>query len=410
MKEISIKTILLLKKTKPSQKEIPIKRKKTQINHKYTHPYNHSPPTHRKEHQPTMKTALILSGGGARGAYQVGVIKALSELGIKCDIALGTSIGSINAAFYTTGDIDKAISLWKKININTVFAEPIEYTNPRKLMFKYLKKARQGGLEPVALRQELQKHLNLDALYQSTINYGLTTVKYPQLTLLECTKKDIPQSQLIDYILASCTVFPIFKLQNIDNANYIDGGFKESVPYEFAKNLGATKFIVVNISVLKRKFELPDTENLIFIKPTNKLGNPLVFDSQKAIRNIKYGYNDTMKKFNKYDGHKYTFRDLQANFTPNQVFKTFPEYLKTIEYLGTLLQIDDSKVYTQRIFNHHLKVALKNHPKATPNHLKHHRTIKRYRKLLQANRKIAIKYRNRDYLAAHYLNTFLKKI
>ena len=45
-----------------------------------------------------MKRALVLSGGGAKGAYQLGVYKALKRLGIKINIITGTSIGAINGA------------------------------------------------------------------------------------------------------------------------------------------------------------------------------------------------------------------------------------------------------------------------------------------------------------------------
>lgn len=45
-----------------------------------------------------MKRAIVLSGGGARGAYQIGVWKALRELNIKYDIITGTSVGALNGA------------------------------------------------------------------------------------------------------------------------------------------------------------------------------------------------------------------------------------------------------------------------------------------------------------------------
>ena len=45
-----------------------------------------------------MKRALVLSGGGGRGSYQIGVWKALRDLGIKFDIITGTSVGALNGA------------------------------------------------------------------------------------------------------------------------------------------------------------------------------------------------------------------------------------------------------------------------------------------------------------------------
>ena len=54
------------------------------------------------------KTALVLSGGGARGAYETGVWQALTELGIKIDIITGTSVGAINAAMVAQDELELA--------------------------------------------------------------------------------------------------------------------------------------------------------------------------------------------------------------------------------------------------------------------------------------------------------------
>ena len=61
-----------------------------------------------------MKRALVLSGGGAKGAYQIGVYKALKRLNIKIDIITGTSIGSINGAALAAGDYFKLKKFWLK--------------------------------------------------------------------------------------------------------------------------------------------------------------------------------------------------------------------------------------------------------------------------------------------------------
>ena len=49
------------------------------------------------------KTALVLSGGGSRGAYEIGVWKALKTLGIQIDMVMGTSVGAINGAMIVQG-------------------------------------------------------------------------------------------------------------------------------------------------------------------------------------------------------------------------------------------------------------------------------------------------------------------
>lgn len=301
-----------------------------------------------------MKTALVLSGGGARGAYQIGVWKALEELNIKCDIVVGTSVGSINGALYTQGDLKKACALWKKLSIEDIFEEKIEFKNQKDLIKKYIKQAFKGGLEASSLRSKLSQALDLELFYKSDIDYGLTVTSYPKLKPVKLIKKNILKEQLVDYIVASSTVFPVFKLKEIEDNKYIDGGFKDPVPFELAKKMGASKYIIVNISVLAPNYKLPVNEDIVYIHPNNKVGFPLTFDAKKANLNLRYGYNDTMKVFKKLYGKKYTFKNLEKYYIKSATFKTLNSFIDTLEYLGKTYNIDDSKIYTFNAFNKHL--------------------------------------------------------
>jgi len=65
--------------------------------------------------QTSPKRALVLSGGGGRGAFQVGVLEHLESIGWKPDIIVGTSIGSMNAAVYAVGGIAQLQAMWESI-------------------------------------------------------------------------------------------------------------------------------------------------------------------------------------------------------------------------------------------------------------------------------------------------------
>ena len=67
------------------------------------------------------KTALVLSGGGSRGAYQCGAWRALIELGIPVDMVVGVSVGSLNSAMVVQGDPFLASELWRKLETAKVF-------------------------------------------------------------------------------------------------------------------------------------------------------------------------------------------------------------------------------------------------------------------------------------------------
>src|SRR5688572_21061032 len=68
--------------------------------------------------------ALVLPGGGGRGAYQVGVSKALMERGLEFDLAFGTSIGGINATLMAQGNFQRLEDLWCNIRGKDVFSLP----------------------------------------------------------------------------------------------------------------------------------------------------------------------------------------------------------------------------------------------------------------------------------------------
>ena len=69
------------------------------------------------------KLALVLSGGGAKGAYEIGVYKALKRLGKKPDIVTGTSVGALNGVLVVQDDYYKAVKLWKNISFSKVYDE-----------------------------------------------------------------------------------------------------------------------------------------------------------------------------------------------------------------------------------------------------------------------------------------------
>ena len=360
-----------------------------------------------------MKTALVWSGGGARGAYELGVWKALEKLNIKCDIVTGASIGSMNGIMYVQNDIKTAEKIWNDINLKYLFSEAIEYQTEKELLKKYLNHAKQGGLEPDNLKQNLIKYLDLDKIYTSDIDYGLTTVKYPNFKLVEISKKEIEKEKLIDYIIASSTVYPVFKLKEIENNKYVDGGYRNSIPLNLAKKLGVNKYIIVNISMVARKYKPPKNEDIIYITPKNKLGAPLTFNKEASKRNILYGYNDTMKVFGKLEGNKYTFKKFDKQYQKDNIFKTKKSFINTLEFLAKSFNLDDTKIYTINKLNNILtREILKNEDikdkKLKNLKSKKERIIYIYYNLKNQNKKKIIKEAinkfNKEYKAAYYLS------
>ena len=70
----------------------------------------------------TSKTyAIALEGGGAKGAYEVGVWMALDEADVRFDAVAGTSVGALNGAMMVMGELEQALRLWENIRFSQVF-------------------------------------------------------------------------------------------------------------------------------------------------------------------------------------------------------------------------------------------------------------------------------------------------
>lgn len=338
--------------------------------------------------------AIVLSGGGSKGSYQIGVWKALKKLHIKYDIVTGTSVGALNGALMTQNSYFKAVKLWKHINLKTLFGDDaIESENDLEVLKMYKDNFfKNGGMNPKDLEQLIDKSINKKKFFSSKINYALITFDLSDKKPLKLEKKDIEQNKLTDYLMASASCYPAFKQKEIDNKKYIDGGIYDNLPINLAIDLGADEIICVDLKAPGIKQLPKEKVPTIKITPNNRLTNFLNFNEKGAKRNIKLGYNDTMKVFNKYEGKKYTFKINSINkniekhtniwnYSINQIIdnekiiKLFKKainineefsinvlkklVLTTMENLADTFNLEETKIYSYKKFNKLLKKKLK---------------------------------------------------
>ena len=113
--------------------------------------------------------ALVLAGGGARGSYQVGVWRALTELGWRPQIITGTSVGSLNGAMFALDLYETARDMWLTIRSQDVIELPAEDA-PLPELHAFLKDAvTQGGMDVTPLEEIVERVLDEDALRRSPI-------------------------------------------------------------------------------------------------------------------------------------------------------------------------------------------------------------------------------------------------
>lgn len=274
--------------------------------------------------------ALVLGGGGAKGSYEVGVWKALNKLNMKFDIVTGVSIGSINGAFYAANEYKKCLKMWRTITTNDLFDVAIGSKLSKEDLQIFVKQMSTGGISFANAEKFLKKNINEEKVRKSKINYGLVTVSLTNKKPRFLTKEQIPYGKLVDYICASSICYPFVHTQDINDESFIDGGFYDGIPINLAIDMGATEIVAVDLSVLAINKKPKDKNVKVdVIKMKDKTPLTLTFTKEYADKNIKYGYNDTMKHFNKLDGNKYTFKKNDLDKSYNELNKYFIEILKS---------------------------------------------------------------------------------
>ena len=283
-----------------------------------------------------MKRAIVLSGGGSKGAYQIGVWKALKKMHIDYDIVTGTSVGALNAALMIQKNYYRAVWLWHNLDFSIVFDEKIDFDynskdGKKELMKFYAKNIVNGGTNVTKLEQTISKTINIDKIYKSKIDMGIVTVKLPTLKPITLTKNQMPKNRLKDYLIASASCYPAFQKKNINGSNYIDGGFYDNLPINLAIDMGAEEVIAIDLKEVGFKQKVKDKSVKVkIVSPRNDIGSFLVFDKNMARRCIKLGYNDTMKEFKLLEGNKYTFKKSSFDKFYEQYKEIYIDYLKRI--------------------------------------------------------------------------------
>lgn len=301
-----------------------------------------------------MKRALVLSGGGAKGSYQLGVYKALKRLGIKIDIITGTSIGSINGALFVSGDYLKAKRLWLNVSTDNLFDYGFDNKKDVQKLAKEI--ILNKGLKFDKAEKFLNKILDEKKIRKSKIDYGLVTVNLKSMVPKMLTKEQIPNGKLISYIIASSTCFPAIEMKEIDGEYYIDGGYYDNLPINLAIDMGADEIIAVDLSAIGIKQKIKDkTIKIDYIKNSNKQKFTLDFDKETAKKNIKLGYNDTMKYYKKLDGEGFTFKKGNLNQNYNNISPYYIKLLKKIllsdEKKAKITEIIKNKRYENLFLN-----------------------------------------------------------
>lgn len=259
---------------------------------------------------------LVLEGGGARGAYQIGACKALKELGVEIHGVVGTSIGALNGAMIAQNELDKAYELWYNMSPSKVFdideekLENIIKYNFSTEIFKYMRDRaktifKNRGLDITLIKKIIHDNINETKLRSSKVNFGLVTVSLSEMKYLELFIDDIPDGKIQDYLLASAYL-PVFKREKLDGKHFLDGAFYDNLPAKLLINKKYKNLLIIRLNSIGRirKFD-GDNLNITYIEPKEHLGNILNFKTNRIRKNLDLGYYDTLRVLNNLKGKRY---------------------------------------------------------------------------------------------------------
>jgi NTE family protein len=196
-----------------------------------------------------VKTAFVLGGGGVLGAYEVGMLRALSEAGIRPDVVVGTSVGAINGALVAADPARAAALLgqmWQGDALRRAFSGT--------LWDRAVRLARSGthlhSMEPLA---DLLRDM-------------LPVADFAELELpFHCVAASIERAQahwfssgpIVPAVLASCAVPGLLPPVEIGGEHFFDGGLVHSIPVGRALALGASTVYVLHVGRIERPLTVP---------------------------------------------------------------------------------------------------------------------------------------------------------
>lgn len=288
------------------------------------------------------KVGLVLSGGGAKGAAHIGVIKYLEELGIPIDYVAGTSMGSIVGGMYALGyssdEILRIISEvdWDRLISNQVDRKKISFTlkqesrtqgltipfsvttDEEELKSRSIKNSLPSGI--VSGDNVINLFNSLSVGYSDPVDFkDLPTPFLCMATNMLNGKADVLDKGIVAKSLRASMAIPVlFDPVQIDSTLYVDGGLLNNFPAEQCRAMGADYVIGVSMSsglnndsedlssifplikqllVIITDKEYNNYHNLcdIFISPELKGVGMLSFDAESVARVTQSGYEAASK-------------------------------------------------------------------------------------------------------------------
>lgn len=188
-----------------------------------------------------IKVGLALPGGGARGAYQMGVLSILEKEGLLNNIStiVGTSIGAFSMVFYQEFGIEKSKEMWCQLDSKVVLTK-------NKLSDMIAKKAVYSREKTIDFLNDI---VEVNQINKSPIEMYIQAMTFPKLGVNQTKINDFDKTQIVEHLIATSSLPIVFGFSNIDGKCMSDSGVKDNDGIDFLIKQGCN--IIIYISLQK---------------------------------------------------------------------------------------------------------------------------------------------------------------
>ena len=294
-----------------------------------------------------MKKALVLAGGGTRGIYQLGVLKALHELGNDdFNMVFGVSVGALNAAMIVQHDLDRMAYMYDHLEASQIVKGFVpndmsigNLINERQEFIPALRYwASNGGVDISPFYNMVHEFYDPEKFFASDSDFFCVTATAKNHDGVLVTK-DMMKEHGEDWLIASASAYPAFPVKTIDGNEYVDGGYYDNFPIDYALQQGAEEIIGIDMGPDPIHPLYLEKDGIHYIHPREEMYNFLTFDHDLMQKAKLLGYNDTMKTYGKLEGWEYTLE-------PFDYPSYFNEYYRGLLLLETRIKM--ATAYNER--------------------------------------------------------------
>ncbi len=261
-------------------------------------------------------SGLVLGGGGARGCYEIGAWKVLSENGLYFGCTAGTSIGALVGAMYVQGSLGPITDFVENLKptaiANDLFAFPEKlgtWVKNRKEIGSFLSRyiVSGTGMDISPLKEQIDHLFSWPLFEHSPINFACMTFNVTKRRPETFYKSEMTAQNAKEIILASASCYPAFPPLEYEGNQYIDGGYWDNVPIDLAAKMGAKKILAINVEGPGLVLPVDPSLDVLSVKPMLPLGNFLDFTSESAMKNLNAGILDFNRLLGNTIGSFYSF-------------------------------------------------------------------------------------------------------